>query len=100
MAEVMLTNATKQFGDFAIVDDITVKIEAGKFIVLADPFGCGKTTTLKMVASLERVTDGETKIGDRVVNHASPQDRGITVAFQNTALYPHMDIIANMLFGL
>ncbi|MFC2105433.1 ATP-binding cassette domain-containing protein [Candidatus Bipolaricaulota bacterium] len=63
MAEVMLTSVTKQFGDLATVDDITMKIEAGKFTVHVGPFGCGRTTPLRMIAGLERMSDGKAKIG-------------------------------------
>jgi len=100
MAEVLLTNVTKNFGEFTAVDDITMEIEDGKFTVLVGPSGCGKTTTLRMVAGLEETTDGEIKIGDRVVNRVPPKDRDIAMVFQNYALYPHMDVFNNMAFGL
>jgi multiple sugar transport system ATP-binding protein len=100
MAEVTLTNITKRFGDFTAVDDISMEIEDGKFTVLVGPSGCGKTTTLRMVAGLEEVTDGEIRIGERVVNRVPPKDRDIAMVFQNYALYPHMDVFNNMAFGL
>ena len=100
MAEVMLTDITKKFGDFTAVDDISMAIEDGKFTVLVGPSGCGKTTTLRMVAGLEEVTDGEIRIGDRAVNRVPPKDRDIAMVFQNYALYPHMDVFNNMAFGL
>ena len=100
MAEVMLTNVTKQFGDFATADDITMKLEAGRFTVHVGPFGCRKTTPLRMIADLERMSDGKAKIGDRAVNRAPLQHRGLAMVFQNYALYPHMDVFTNMAFGL
>ena len=100
MAEVTLTGITKQFGEFTAVDDISMVIEDGKFTVLVGPSGCGKTTTLRMVAGLEEATQGDIKIGERVVNKVPPKDRNIAMVFQNYALYPHMDVFNNMAFGL
>jgi len=100
MAEVTLTGITKQFGIFTAVDDLSMVIEDGKFTVLVGPSGCGKTTTLRMVAGLEVATQGEIKIGERVVNNVPPKDRNIAMVFQNYALYPHMDVFNNMAFGL
>jgi len=100
MAEVTLTGITKRFGDFTAVDDLSMVIEDGKFTVLVGPSGCGKTTTLRMVAGLEEATEGEIKIGERVVNKVPPKDRNIAMVFQNYALYPHMDVFNNMAFGL
>ncbi len=100
MAEVTLTGITKQFGEFTAVNDLSMVIEDGKFTVLVGPSGCGKTTTLRMVAGLEDATQGEIKIGERVVNRVPPKDRNIAMVFQNYALYPHMDVYNNMAFGL
>jgi len=100
VAEVTLTDVTKRFGDFTAVDDISIQVEDGKFTVLVGPSGCGKTTTLRMIAGLEDITEGEIKIGERVVNRVPPKDRDIAMVFQNYALYPHMDVFNNMAFGL
>ena len=100
MAEVTLTDITKRFGDFTAVNDVSMVIEDGKFTVLVGPSGCGKTTTLRMVAGLEDITEGEIRIGERVVNNVPPKDRDIAMVFQNYALYPHMDVYNNMAFGL
>ena len=100
MAEVTLANITKRFGDFTAVKNVDMEIEDGKFTVLVGPSGCGKTTTLRMVAGLEEITEGEIKIGERVVNRVPPKDRDIAMVFQNYALYPHMDVFNNMAFGL
>jgi len=100
MAEVTLTNITKKFGDFTAVDDLSMIIEDGRFTVLVGPSGCGKTTTLRMIAGLETETEGEIRIGDRIVNKVPPKDRDIAMVFQNYALYPHMDVYNNMAFGL
>ncbi|MCK5247500.1 ABC transporter ATP-binding protein, partial [Candidatus Bipolaricaulota bacterium] len=85
MAEVTLTNITKKFGDFTAVDDLSMVIEDGKFTVLVGPSGCGKTTTLRMIAGLETITEGEIRIGERVVNKIPPKDRDIAMVFQNYA---------------
>ena len=69
-------------------------------MVLVGPSGCGKSTLLRMVAGLEDITEGELKIGDRVVNDVPPKDRDIAMVFQNYALYPHMSVFDNMAFGL
>jgi len=100
MANVTLTNITKKFGDFTAVDNLSMVIEDGKFTVLVGPSGCGKTTTLRMIAGLETITEGEIRIGERVVNRIPPKDRDIAMVFQNYALYPHMDVYDNMAFGL
>ena len=71
-----------------------------EFMVLVGPSGCGKTTALRMIAGLEEISDGDIKIGDRVVNSVSPKDRDIAMVFQNYALYPHMTVFDNMAFGL
>lgn len=101
MAEVLIDNVVKVYpGDVRAVDDITLHIQDKEFIVLVGPSGCGKSTTLRMVAGLEEITDGEIRIGDRVVNDVPPKDRDIAMVFQNYALYPHMTVYKNMAFGL
>ena len=100
MATVTFENVWKRFGDFAAVKDLNLEIGDGEFMVLVGPSGCGKTTSLRMIAGLEEVTDGNLKIGDRVVNDVAPKDRDIAMVFQSYALYPHMSIYDNMAFGL
>jgi multiple sugar transport system ATP-binding protein len=100
MAEVVLKEVTKKFGDFVAVNSIDLKVGDGEFVVLVGPSGCGKTTTLRMIAGLEEVTSGEIYIGDRFVNNIPPKDRDIAMVFQNYALYPHMNVYENMAFGL
>src|SRR6185312_3358779 len=79
---------------------IDLDIAQGEFVVLVGPSGCGKTTLLRMLCGLESVTDGTLAIGDRVVNHLPPAERGIAMVFQSYALYPHMSVYKNMAFGL
>jgi len=100
MAAVRLQSVRKCFGSTVVVDDVTLQIEDNEFLVLVGPSGCGKSTTLRMIAGLEEVTAGEIFIGDRCVNELGPKDRDIAMVFQNYALYPHMDVYANMAFGL
>ena len=100
MAEVILQEVTKKFGDFVAVNALDLRIEDGECIVLVGPSGCGKTTILRMVAGLEEVTTGEIYIGGQAVSNVSPKDRNIAMVFQNYALYPHMNVYGNISFGL
>jgi multiple sugar transport system ATP-binding protein len=87
-------------GGTRAITDVNLGISDGEFVVLVGPSGCGKSTLLRMIAGLEEVTEGELRIGDRVVNDVSPKDRDIAMVFQNYALYPHMSVFDNMAFGL
>ena len=80
--------------------DLDLEIEDGELMVLVGPSGCGKTTALRMLAGLEEISDGEIRIGDRVVNDLTPKDRDIAMVFQSYALYPHMTVEENLAFGL
>src|ERR1700760_1278026 len=101
MAEIILDNVTKRYPDGALaVDKINLDIHDGEFVILVGPSGCGKSTTLNMIAGLEDITEGELRIGDRVVNNMTPKDRDIAMVFQSYALYPHMTVRQNMGFAL
>jgi multiple sugar transport system ATP-binding protein len=101
MAEIQFNHVTKVYGgDTPAVRDLNLQIGEGEFVVLVGPSGCGKTTALRMVAGLEEITDGEIRIGDRVVNDLAPRDRDIAMVFQNYALYPHKTVYENLAFGL
>jgi len=101
VAEIALEDVTKVFGDGTrAVSDLTLGIEDGEFMVLVGPSGCGKTTALRMVAGLEEITEGNIKIGDRLVNDVPAKDRDIAMVFQNYALYPHMSVYENLAFAL
>jgi multiple sugar transport system ATP-binding protein len=92
---------SKVYGDGTrAVSGLTLDIDDGEFMVLVGPSGCGKTTALRMVAGLEEISDGEVRIGDRVVNDVPPKDRDVAMVFQNYALYPHMTVYENMAFAL
>jgi multiple sugar transport system ATP-binding protein len=82
------------------VNDLNLGIEDGEFMVLVGPSGCGKTTALRMVAGLEDISEGQLRIGERVVNHVPPRDRDIAMVFQSYALYPHLSVYDNIAFGL
>src|SRR5919198_3713227 len=93
VAGITLENVSKVYGDGTLaVDDLSLDIGDGEFVVLVGPSGCGKTTALRMVAGLEEITEGEVRVGDRVVNDLPPKDRDIAMVFQNYALYPHMTV--------
>jgi multiple sugar transport system ATP-binding protein len=101
MASVDFDHVTKVFDDGTrAVDDLTLEVADGEFMVLVGPSGCGKTTALRMTAGLEEITEGEIRIGDDVVNDLDPQHRDIAMVFQNYALYPHKDVYNNIAFGL
>ena len=100
MASVTYDHVTKTFGDTAAVKDLLLEVADGEFMVLVGPSGCGKTTALRMLAGLERVSDGRILVGDRVVNNVAPQHRDIAMVFQSYALYPHMTVYENLAFGL
>ena len=101
MAHLSLTNVGKTYaGGVDAVRDVNIEIADGEFIVLVGPSGCGKSTLLRMVAGLESVTQGDVRIGERVVNRLDPADRDIAMVFQNYALYPHMTVRDNMAYGL
>jgi multiple sugar transport system ATP-binding protein len=96
MSEVAFDGVTKRFGEVTAVDQLTLSVQDGEFMVLLGPSGCGKTTALRMIAGLETVTDGELRIGDRVVNDVEAKDRDIAMVFQSYALYPHMTVAKNI----
>jgi multiple sugar transport system ATP-binding protein len=101
VAAVTFTSVAKVFGDGTrAVSDFTLEVGDGEFVVLVGPSGCGKTTALRMVAGLEEVTEGEIRIGERVVNVLEPPERDVAMVFQNYALYPHMTVYDNIAFGL
>ena len=101
MAAIELEHVTKAFaGGVLAVDDVSLTIAVGEFMVLVGPSGCGKSTLLRMIAGLEEITEGTISIGDTDVTELEPSERDIAMVFQNYALYPHMSVSENLGFGL
>jgi multiple sugar transport system ATP-binding protein len=101
MADVIFDKVDKIYdNDVHAVQDLSLEIGDGEFVVLVGPSGCGKTTALRMVAGLEEISDGTVSIGGRVVNDLTPKERDIAMVFQNYALYPHLSVADNIGFGL
>ena len=101
MATVELQNLSKIYeGGVKAVDNANISVQDKEFLVLVGPSGCGKTTTLRCIAGLEEITDGELTIDGKRMNDVAPKDRDIAMVFQNYALYPHMSVYENMAFGL
>ncbi len=101
MGEIVLDAVTKLFpGDVTAVDNVSLTIEDGEFMVLVGPSGCGKSTLLRAIAGLEEVTSGSIRIGERDVTRLAPRDRDVAMIFQNYALYPHIDVRDNLAYGL
>jgi multiple sugar transport system ATP-binding protein len=100
MAEITLENVTKRFGDVAAVDDVSLEIADGEFLVLVGPSGCGKSTLLRLIAGLEEISDGTIAIGGRDVTDLAPRSRDVAMVFQSYALYPHMSVRQNLGYGL
>lgn len=101
MAHLVLKDINKIYPNgFHAVHDFNLEIEKGEFIVFVGSSGCGKSTTLRMIAGLEEISKGEFIIDGQVVNQKSPRDRGIAMVFQSYALYPHMTVYDNLAFGL
>lgn len=100
MSGLQLQNIVKRFGEVTVVKNLDLDIREGEFIVLLGESGCGKSTTLRMIAGLEDVTEGRVFIDGKDVTNLHPMDRDIAMVFQNYALYPHMDVGKNMSFSL
>jgi multiple sugar transport system ATP-binding protein len=100
MADVVLRDVAKSFGDVKVMSDVNLHIQDGEFVVFVGPSGCGKSTLLRMIAGLEEITSGELRIDNERMNDVPPAERGIAMVFQSYALYPHMSLYDNMAFGL
>ncbi len=100
MSSIVLDNLTKQYGNAAAIHGVGFTVPAGSFTVLLGPSGCGKSTTLRMIAGLDTPTSGRIYIGDRDVTDLAPAKRRISMVFQSYALFPHLSVRENILFGL
>lgn len=98
---IELSNISKTYnGSDFVLSDISVKIETGEFFAIVGPSGCGKSTLLRMIAGLIPITSGELKINDKDVTNLPPQERSLTMVFQNYALFPFLSVKDNVAFGL
>ena len=101
MAAIDMKHIVKTYGDgFAAVNDVSIDVQDGEFMILVGPSGCGKSTLLRMIVGLEDITSGEMVIGDKLVNDLAPRDRNLAMVFQNYALYPHLTVYENIAFPL
>ncbi len=104
MASVDLRGLTKRFGSLAVVDDVSLRIDHGQLVCLLGPSGCGKTTTLRLLAGFLEPSDGEIHVGDRLVSSKAPplppEQRKMSMIFQSYALWPHMTVAENIIYGL
>ncbi|WDR02198.1 sn-glycerol-3-phosphate ABC transporter ATP-binding protein UgpC [Devosia algicola] len=100
MSEIELKHVGKKYGQVIVLNDISLEMGDGEFVVLVGPSGCGKSTLLRMIAGLEDITSGQITIGGKVVNNMPAKERDIAMVFQSYALYPHMKVADNMSFSL
>ncbi|MBE0580215.1 sn-glycerol-3-phosphate ABC transporter ATP-binding protein UgpC [Devosia sp.] len=100
MSEIELAHVGKRYGAVTVLNDISLQMGDGEFVVLVGPSGCGKSTLLRMIAGLEDITSGQITIGGKVVNNMPAKERDIAMVFQSYALYPHMKVADNMSFSL
>ena len=100
MSRIELEQVTCAWGETKGVDRVSLSIAPGSFVVLLGPSGCGKSTTLRLIAGLETASEGSIRVDGRDVTEASPSERGVSMVFQNYALFPHLNVAENILFGL
>jgi len=101
MASIEMKNIVKKYGDgFPAVNDVSIDVADGEFMILVGPSGCGKSTLLRMIVGLEDITSGDLVIGGKRVNDLAPRERNLSMVFQNYALYPHLTVYENIAFPL
>jgi len=100
MATITIKNLVKKYGDNTVVSNLNLSVNDGEFITLLGPSGCGKTTTLRAIAGLVEIDDGEIYLDDRLINDLPPHKRSTAMVFQSYALFPHMSVRDNVAFGL
>jgi multiple sugar transport system ATP-binding protein len=100
VTDLKITNLCKSYGKVEVLNNISLEIKSGEFIVFVGPSGCGKSTLLRCISGLEEITDGELQMDGRRINEVPPSKRGIAMVFQSYALYPHMSVFDNMAYSL
>jgi len=100
MSSIKLDNLTKKYGEIDVIKGVNIEIKSGEFVVIVGPSGCGKSTMLRMIAGLEKITNGNVLIDGKVVNDIEPAKRDVAMVFQSYALYPHLSVFENIAFGL
>jgi multiple sugar transport system ATP-binding protein len=100
VATISLEGVTKSFKGKTAVQDVDLEVADGQFMIIVGPSGCGKTTTLRMLAGFEKPTQGQVRIGGKVMNDVPPKDRDVAMVFQNYALLPHLTVEKNLSFGM
>ncbi len=100
MSAIELKNITKKWGEVTAVDTVSLSVDEGSFVVLLGPSGCGKSTTLRMIAGLDTATSGSISIAGKDVTSLPPAARNISMVFQSYALFPHLNVAENIIFGL
>ena len=100
MSFIEISNVSKFWGDVKAVENLNINVDEGEFVVLLGPSGCGKSTTLRLIAGLESVTSGEISIAGNNINNLDPSLRNISMVFQSYALFPHLNVEENIVFGL
>jgi sn-glycerol 3-phosphate transport system ATP-binding protein len=100
MSDIVLQGVSKRYGAVRAVDGVSLRAEAGKFLVLLGPSGCGKSTVLRLIAGLEDPSEGSILIDGRDVTRLAPDKRRVSMVFQSYALFPHLSVAENIVFGL
>ena len=100
MSFIEISNVSKFWGDVKAVENLNINVDEGEFVVLLGPSGCGKSTTLRLIAGLESVSSGEISIAGKNINNLAPSLRNISMVFQSYALFPHLNVEENIVFGL
>ncbi len=100
MSEIALQNVTKRWGETVGVDNVSFTVDSGSFAILLGPSGCGKSTTLGMIAGLEEASEGRLFLGNQDLTDAPPSERALSMVFQSYALFPHLTVEENIVFGL
>ncbi|MFQ5926762.1 MAG: ABC transporter ATP-binding protein, partial [Terriglobia bacterium] len=98
--DIRFDTVSKKYGAVVAVENLTLHIRDGEFLVFLGPTGCGKTTVLRLLAGLESVTSGEIFLGERLITHLKPRERDFAMVFQSYALYPHMSVAQNLAYPL